>query len=169
MARFHHTCYHKDFSSVSAESSMVQLCGVFLFLCRSTTILFLRLKKPFFFFQTSFSGGIFYMWNNFPEEMCPPHPETCTGKQVQPTFTGCSKSPCDLDCSRQPLCVQLVHNSAHWCKIIHIEAKMKATCDNERLTEETAIMRKLGGWHEHRHWVWGWRVTGIFEHVNKSD
>lgn len=66
------------------------------------------------------------------------------------------------DCIRQPLCVQLIHNSAHWWEITHIESEMKATCENERLTEETVMMRKLGWWHEHKHWVWVGKVTGIF-------
>lgn len=102
MSNLNHPCYHKDFSSVKLSPQWSSCEVYFYFFVTSTTILFLRLKE-FYFFQTVLSGGIFYMWNNFSEEMCPPHPETCTGKQVQPTSTGisslqrqrkmCSKSP----------------------------------------------------------------------------
>lgn len=75
------------------------------------------------------------------------------------------------ECNRHSACKHLIHDSIHLCKILHIELKMKATCQYERLPKKTVTMEKVGimRWTQELSTQQSWRVTAIFVYVNKSD
>lgn len=147
-------------------------CVMYFYLCKIHYYSFLEAKQLYFFpdlLQWWYFLHVKWLFGgDVSTSSCAQKPaqESKSSPLSQASFCcwdragGAPKAHCDL----------WLQQAASVCHVKpYTEPKMKATCEQERLTKETVMMRKSGWWHEHKHWVWGWRVTGIFEHVNKSD